>query len=309
MKLSTRHLALLALTGSYLIWGATPPIFKWSMEEIPPYTLGFLRFMLASLIILPFAYKKIAIKKDDFTKLLTLAAVGITLSIALFLVGLQLTSSINTPIIQALTPLLMIIGSVWYLHEKLQKRIVIGGAISVIGILLIVLQPILMTGPDGSIPGNLLILLSVFCAVVYTLLLKKYNLPYPTVTIVFWTFLFGGLLFLPAFLTELVLFQPFAHFDMKALIGVGFGAIFASAIAFFLYAYSLKYLTASEVSIFIYIEPIITILVAIPLLHETLHPIYIVGSLIVFLGIFVAEVHRNPHHHRHLKHKHLHHHP
>ena len=306
MQLSKRHLALLSLAIAYIIWGATAPIFKWSMEEITPYTLGFLRFMIAALIILPFAYKKIAIKKEDIPKFLMLATIGITLSISLFLTGLQLTTSINAPILQSITPLLMIIGSVWYLHEKLSKKVIIGGTISLIGVLLIVLEPIFVSGPDGSIPGNILILLAVAGGVIYTILLKKYHLPYPAVTIVFWTFLFGGLLFLPAFLTELIFLQPFSQFDVKGVIGVGYGALFSSAIAFFLYAYSLEYLTASEVSIFIYIEPVITVLVAIPLLHETINSTYILGTFIVFLGIFIAEVHRHHHHHHHIyviKHK------
>lgn len=296
-KLSHRQLALLAITGCYIIWGAASPIFKWSMQEIPPYTLGFLRFILAAAIIYPFIAKKIAIKKTDYMKILTLAAVGITLSISLFLLGLQMTSSINVPIISAIMPLLMVIGSVWYLHEKLKKRFITGAIISFIGILVIVLEPLLITGPDGSIPGNLLILLSVICGVIYTLLLKKYSLPYPALTIVFWTFLVGGILFLPAFITEVVLLQPFVHFDGKAIIGIGFGAIFSSAIAYFLYAYSLKYLTASEVGIFIYVEPIVTVLIAVPLLNEIIHPTYLIGSLIVFIGLFIAEAHRHHHHH------------
>ncbi len=301
MKFSNRQLAIFALAGACTIWGAASPIFKWSMQEIPPYTLAFLRFMLAALFILPFIYKRIAIKQEDFSKLLTLAAVGITLHIALYFVGLQLTSSINVPIISAIMPILLIIGSVWYLKEKLKKRFIFGASISVIGILIIIIEPLLVTGPDGSIPGNFLILLSVLFGVVYTLLLKKYALPYPALTVVFWTFLLGGLLFLPSFITELIIVQPFANFDQKAIIGVGFGAIFSSAIAYFLYAFGLKYLTASEAGIFIYLEPIITVMVAVPLLHEVIHPTYIVGSIVVFAGLFIAEVHRH-HHHNHLQH-------
>jgi drug/metabolite transporter (DMT)-like permease len=311
MKLSNRQLAILALAGACIIWGAASPIFKWSMQEIPPYTLAFLRFMLAAVFVLPFVYKNLTIHKSDFNKILTLAAVGITLHIALYFVGLQLTSSINVPILSAIMPILLILGSIWYLKEKLKKRFIIGSGISVIGILIITVEPLLVTGPDGSIPGNILIILSVLCGVIYTLLLKKYSLPYSSLTIVFWTFLLGALLFLPAFATELMLLNPFANFDEKAIIGVGFGAIFSSAIAYFLYAFGLKYLTASEAGIFIYLEPIITVLVAVPLLHEIVHPTYIIGSLVVFAGLFIAEVHRHRHHHlrHHLHPLKEHHHP
>lgn len=304
MKLTNRHRAILAITIATIIWGAAAPIFKWSLQEIPPYTLGFLRFILAAILILPFIYKDIAIKKSDFSKLLTLAAFGMLLGIGLLFVGLQLTSSINVPILAAISPILLIVGSAWYLHEKTKRRFIFGSIVSLVGILIIVIEPLLITGPDGSIPGNLLILLSILAGVVYTILLKKYNLPYPALTIVFWTFLLGSMLFLPSFITELVLFDPFSHFDAKSWVGIGFGAIFSSAIAYFLFTYGIKYITASESGIFIYIEPIITILIAIPLLNEIIHPTYIVGSIIVFAGVFIAEAHRHHHHHLHaLKHK------
>src|SRR5690242_18679701 len=99
MKFSKRTLAILALAGASIIWGAAATIFKWSMQEIPPYTLGLLRFFLAAIFILPFVYKKLAVKKNDFVKLSYLAFIGITLHIALFFLGLQLTSSINSPVI------------------------------------------------------------------------------------------------------------------------------------------------------------------------------------------------------------------
>ncbi len=298
MKLSKRRLAILAMIAGAIIWGAAIPIFKWSMQEIPPFTLATLRFSLAALIILPFAYKKIEIKNTDVLKLLFLGFIGITLHIGLFFVGLRLTSSINVPILNSITPILLILGSVWYLREKLKMKVVLGTIISMIGILLIVIEPLLVTGPDGSILGNIFIILSILCVIIYTLLLKKFAFPYPSITIVFWTLLFGAFLFLPAFFVEAVTLHPFTHMDTKAFIGIFYGAVFSSALAYFFYNFSLEHLKANEIGIFTYIEPFITILIAIPLLGEKIYPVYVIGGLIVFLGICVAEtrLHYHPHH-------------
>jgi drug/metabolite transporter (DMT)-like permease len=306
MKFSKRHLALLALAASSIIWGAAAPIFKWSMQEVPPYTLAFLRFMLASLLILPFVYKKIAIKQAHFYKILFLAFIGITLHIALFLLGLQLTTSINIPIINATTPLFLMLGAVVYLHEKLKLRVILGTLLGMAGILLIILEPLLISGPDGSIPGNTLVLLSVICVVVYTLYLKKLALPYSTLTILFWVFFLGGLLFIPAFLTELALLNPLPSMDTKAWIGIIYGAIFSSAFGYFFYNFSLKYVTGGEIGIFTYLEPIATIAIALPLLGEKINSLYVLGSLIVFASIFIAEgrLRYHPHHPHHAHHKH-----
>ncbi len=301
MKLSHRHLALLAFISVSIIWGAAAPISKWSMQEVPPFMFSFLRFTLASLLILPFIYKKVAIKKEDIIKLLILGVFGITFGVGLLLAGIQLTSSINFPIMNAVSPIFLVLGSIWFLNEKVKKRFILGGLISLIGILLITIQPLLITGPDGSIPGNLLVLLGILSSVVYTILLKKYQLPYPALTIVFWVSLLGGLLLLPSALTEAILLKPFTHFDGKALIGIGYGTFFSSAVAFFLFTYGLKYLPANETGIYIYPEAIATVAVAVPLLHEIIHPVYIVGTVIVFLGLIISEA---PIHHRHHLHTH-----
>ena len=295
MKITKRHLALLALASSAIIWGAAAPIFKWSMQEIPPYTLALLRFLLAAIFILPFVYKFVWIKKSDFIKMLYLAFFGVTLDIALFFIGLQLTTSINVPILNSITPIFLIFGSIFYLGEKIKLKVLVGTILSLCGVLLIVLQPLLVKGPDGSILGNILILLSILSVIVYTLLLKKFDLPYPALVIVFWTFLLGSLLFLPGFIAEAFLLHPFAHMEGKALIGIGYGAVFSSALGYFLYNYGLEFIDGTEIGVFSYIQPIITILVAIPLLGEKLTPIYIIGSIIVFIGLFVAEAHYRPH--------------
>ncbi|HEX8932148.1 MAG TPA: DMT family transporter, partial [Patescibacteria group bacterium] len=255
-------------------------------------------FLLAAIIILPFIYKKIWIAKADFFKMLYLAFVGITLNITFFFLGLRLTTSINVPIINAAAPIFLIFGSVWYLHEKIKLKVLIGTLLSMIGLLIIILEPLLSTGPDGSIVGNLLVLLSVLSAVIYTLLLKKFRLPYPALTIVFWTFFLGSLFFLPAFLSEALILHPFAHMNSRSFIGIGFGAIFSSALAYFLYNFGVEYIDGAEIGIFYYLEPIATILVALPLLGEKITLLYILGSIIVLIGIFIAEAHI--HYHPHL---------
>jgi len=41
---------ILAIIIAEVIWGAAPPIFKYSLQEVPPFTLAFIRFFTASFI-------------------------------------------------------------------------------------------------------------------------------------------------------------------------------------------------------------------------------------------------------------------
>ena len=122
MKISNRHVAIIALIIANIIWGASSPIFKWSLENVQPFTLAFLRFFIASLILWPFALPHITLKIKDIPKIILLAAIGITIHISLFFLGLKLTSSINVPIIGASAPIFLMIVAFLYLHEKPKRK-------------------------------------------------------------------------------------------------------------------------------------------------------------------------------------------
>ena len=102
MRFTTVHRAFLALIIANIIWGAAAPIFKLSLENIPPFTLAFLRFFLGAILLIFFLGRKIKPPKfyrHDTTLLLVNAIAGITLNIALFFIGLTMTLSINAPVI------------------------------------------------------------------------------------------------------------------------------------------------------------------------------------------------------------------
>jgi len=300
MKLTRRHLAIIALIINSIIWGAAAPIFKWTLQDVPPFTLAFLRFLFAALILLPFVFHKITVHYKHFHKLFLLAFIGIFIHIGTLFVGLQFASSINVPIISAVSPIIMILGSFFYLHEKPRMKVIVGTLLSLAGVLFIVIQPVITHGPDQSLFGNLLFVASMIAMVIYTLLLKKFNLPYPAATIIFWIFLFGALMFAPFFYIEQQTAFTLSSFDFKAIIGIFYGAVLSSIVAYLLYDYGVTYMTGSEIGIFGYLEPIVTILVAMPLLGEVLSFEYLVGSIFVFAGIIIAE--------GRLRHHHLHHH-
>jgi drug/metabolite transporter (DMT)-like permease len=57
-----RKLAIIALIISNTIWGAASPIFKWSLQNVHPFTLAYLRFALAVFVLFPFVYKDLRLK-------------------------------------------------------------------------------------------------------------------------------------------------------------------------------------------------------------------------------------------------------
>lgn len=298
MRLSKVHAAVLALIIANLIWGAASPIFKWSLESIQPFTLAFLRFFIAALLVLPLTIHNLRIAKQDIVRLMTMAVVGITFHIPVFFIGLKLSSSINAPIISSAAPVFLILASIIFLKEKPKRKVIVGTFISLLGVMIIILQPLLEKGVDGSLVGNLLFVLATITYVFYTIVLKELSQKYSALTLTFWTFAIASVTLLPYMLIEAQPSTVLTHLDIKAITGILFGGFLSSGLAYFLYGYALKNLGASEVGVFTYIDPVIAVIIAIPLLGETVTSAYLLGALLVFLGIFFAEG-RIPYHSLH----------
>lgn len=298
MKLSKIQLAIVALIITNIIWGAAPPIFKWSLKNIDPFTFAFYRFFLSTLILLPFTIHKIKVSHHDFLRLILLSFIGFFLHISLFLFGLKLTSSISFPIIMSSAPVFLILGSVLLLKEKILPRTVTGTFVSLIGVLIVILLPYLREGFDGEIIGNILYVFSAISFVCYTLLLKEYKLNYSSVTVTFWLFAIATVLFFPFFLWESAGKNPGSIIDTPAAIGILFGAVFVSVVAYLLFNVAIKRVVVNEIGVYLYIDPIVTAVIAFYLLGETISFPFLVGALMVFLGIFITEkrIHYHPFH-------------
>lgn len=299
-KVSNVHKAIIAVIIANIIWGITPPLFKWALEDISLFTLAFSRFFLASLIFLPFALKKdLRIERKYWPKLFLLAFFGIFLHITFFFLGLQITTSINAPIVASAGPIFLILLSGIFLKERTSTKKIAGVVIALLGVLLIVLLPVIGESYNQSLVGNLFFVISMFGAVFQTLILKTLEKVFEPVVLVFWSFVITATLFFPLFLMDILTIQPIQDIGLQGIVGMLFGGIFASAIAYSGYYFATKYLQASELGLFTYIDPIVTIMIAIPLLGEVPTPTYLTGALLVFFGIYVAEA-RIHYHHFHL---------
>jgi len=292
---------VLALIIANIIWGMASPIFKFALTNIPPFTLAFIRFFFAGLIFLPIAlnrWQKLTAKQ--WLEIILVGFFGITINISFFFLGLEKTESINVPVIASSGPVFVYLLSVIFLREKPKLRVLSGMLIALAGVLFIILSPLILDGKRfmlGAIEGNLFILIATFGSVLQTIfgrdILKKVS----AIQVSSITFLFGSLTFLPFIPKE------FANWDISFLnfagwLGIIFGVFFSSALGYFLFYYGVSKLKAQDVGIFTYIDPLAAIVVAAPLLHEYPNPLYVLGGILIFGGIFFAEgrIHWHPFH-------------
>lgn len=286
----------LALIIANVLWGGSPPIFKYTMESVPPFTLAFLRFFIATCILVPFT-PLARTRRIDLTTWIYILWGGffsLAMNISFFLLGLQRTASINAPIVLSSGPVFLYILSVVFLKERARWRILSGLLVALTGTCIIVFQPILQSGAAGhDFIGNLFYLAATVSGVIGTVVLKKALERVGVRLVSFYAFAAAALVFLP-----FAVFEWFStgmiSVPTKSVFGIGYGSV--SALAFALYYYGLARMNAQDVGIFTYINPMTTIIVAWLLLHEQPGGLFMVGTGLVFAGIFIAEQGHNIHH-------------
>lgn len=292
-----RKLAVIALIFANIIWGAALPIYKWALEVVPPFAFAFLRFFFAAVILIPFVFKNFKFAKEDIPKLFFTSIISITFQIPLLFFGLKLAPSINAPIIISAGPIILLGASIIFLKEKISSKLLSGTLISLLGVLILIFKPALEAGFSSGVLGNFLIFLATIFSVIQALIVKKIMKTNDPLTTVFLTFIIGSLFLLPAVLIE---YNSIGFFvlNTQAVLGIVYAIMFSSVLGYFFFYFGLKNIKVSETGIFTYVDPIATILVAVPLLNEVITPSYAIAAFLVFLGIYIAEgrIHYHPFH-------------
>jgi drug/metabolite transporter (DMT)-like permease len=212
-----------------------------------------------------------------------------------------MTSALNTGIIGGTTPIITLMFAAIFLHEKLTKKIIIGAIIGLIGILVIVGKDMFVQGIDISPIGDMVIFLSNIVFAAYITLSKKLSKNYSPLTLTFFIFFIGSLFFLPGVYMDTIS-NPSWIFDLPlfAYLGILYGILFSGLLAFAFWQYGIAKVSETNVGFFLYISPIVTTLIAITFLGEHVTAEFMIGSLLIFIGLLVAEAHlhhKHPHHH------------
>jgi drug/metabolite transporter (DMT)-like permease len=294
MKLSPAQKAIAALIIANIVWGGASPIFKIALDNIPLFTLAFWRFFLGAFILLAIFGKRVTcghtLIKEDGRILLFAAMCGISINIIFYFLGLQRTLAINAPVIASSGPIFTMLIAISFLHEKFSKRKLIGILLGSIGILIIILEPLLVTGIDMSILGNMFLLIATFGAIGQTIFGRKILPKYDTLVITFYSFLIGSITFLPfAFFEYYYTPSLYATLNWQGYLGLFYGAVFSSALAYSLFDFGLSKIGATEASIFSYIIPVVGTIISYFILHEPITTPFLIGSIFIFGAIFAGE--------------------
>lgn len=286
---------VIALSLAEVAWGLNTVFIKMGLQSIPPTVFITIRFLIASLIILPFALSSWKPLKRKELLLLVLASVfNISFNALAMNIGLTKTTAINAAVILMLEPLLLFLLSATFLKEGLNLRTFTGIIIALIGSLIIIGKP-WQSGVNvlGSLTGNLLIVIAVFCSVVGILICKPLSKKISSYQMTF-MLVFPGIVPVALYaITQLHTWNIKAT-STRSVQGL-IWSIVTIVIANFAFYFALQYKKAESIGVYQYLEPLATIAAAWYLLSE--HPNYkfAIGAALVFIGAYVAEYIRPRH--------------
>ncbi len=287
--------AFLYLIIAAILWGAVVPIMKITLEEIPIFSLIFLRMGFASILLFPLVYKKLRIEKTDWKNTFLASFFGTNLNLAFFFFGLEHTQAINASVILATAPVFTLAIAHYILREKFSTKLVLGSLLSLVGTVIIVGIPAFHLSLLSTL-GNISLVASSLAWVGHEIYAKKILKKYDPLVVSFYTMAIGAVVFSPIATSELFTNSLwFTHVSISGFLGLLYGIIFASFISYTLWQKGLAVLPAGEASFVFYLLPLFGIIFSIILLHEKFNPILIVGSLIIVAGIILAEFHRKTH--------------
>jgi len=278
-----------------LIWSGNFIVARRVINDIPPISLAFYRWLLASLIMFPFALKYF-IREWRFVKssALYLAAVSLT-GVALFntfvYIGAHYTSAINLALIGTTSsPIMSIILARIFLREPIGWTKLLGLVFCIIGVLFLLSGGNFrdLLGHKYS-RGDLWVLAAAFCFAVYNTLVKKKPVAVSPINFLFVAFSVGTIMLFPFYIWEMRSSPP-VNWNTDLILAIVYLALGASVICFLIWNIAIHKLGAGRAALFGNLIPVFSSIEAVVLLNEEFTWVHIVSMIIVFTGILLANL-------------------
>jgi len=287
-----RVIAIIEVSFSVLVWGFSFIATKIALRDVSPMTIVWLRFAMGVAIMGLFTFVRRQFFLPGWKTLAyfaLLGAIGITFHQWLQANGLVTSQASTTAWIVATTPIFMALLGWLFLKEKIDWTVAAGIALATVGVFLVVSKgdwASVMVGQFGS-PGDLLILISAPNWAVFSALSRRGLQKYPASQMMFYVMGFGWLFISVLFfagpgLTEIRQLTP------DGWLSVIFLGVACSGLAYIFWYDALQVIPATQVGSFLYVEPIIAVVVAFFVLGEPLLLVSLVGGAAILVGVWLV---------------------
>lgn len=292
--------AMLAGIAAAIIWGLSFIFTKQVLSYLTPLELGGLRYLLAALsVTILWAFKAIhlTIDRQGIRELLVIALLQPVVYFVGETYGVNFTTAAEAGVIISLVPIFVPVLSVFMLKEKVGWGQALFTALAIIGVIVIVAVG---AGGSGTVSnyhalGVGLLMLAVLAGSLYSIASRHASSRYSPIDITFvmmWTgaIILNGLAIAEGTWHGSPLGYILEISKGPVLLSVLYLGIISSLGAFFAMNYSLNKLPASQVSIFLNLIPLVTLVASVIFYRQMLSPWQLIGSAAILTGVWGASI-------------------
>jgi len=267
-------------------WGSLYVAGKIVLEVLPVTLVLALRYAigLTLLLILSRKIPKATIQKGDGKYIVAVGAIAYYLGVTLQLLGTRLCDASLASLLNAMNPIIMVLLAVPLLGEILTGKKLLSVAITVLG------AAVIIGGvSSGDFLGIIINLGSVTAWSFGSLMMRKVCLKYDALSVTIYSMALGLALAIPTAFVEISLIGfSFSAVTFEVVGWVLFIGIVCTAGALYAWNKGLSLLDAGTGSLFLPVQPMVATLLGVLILGETISMNFLLGSMLVLLGILYA---------------------
>lgn len=284
--------AYVLLTLTSIAWAGNQVVGKAVVGAVPPVTLACLRWVVATLIVAPFAWPYVRrewpVIRSNIWLLVFLGVVGNGILNTMQYLGLQSTTALNALIMNSAIPVLIPILAAVFFRDRIGFVAALGIAVSLSGVLIVI--------SNGSVQdllgltlvyGDLLVFLGMLSWAVYACFLR---LRPPLHMMAFVGVLYGvaALANVPFALLEIAMIGEVPRLGMKALAAIGYVALVPSVLAGIAFNRGVELIGSIRSGVFNHLIPLFGAVLAMAFLGEQPGMHHVVGFATILAGVWLA---------------------
>ena len=281
----------LLLTLVTIFWAGNFVLGRAIVGMIPPVTLACLRWTLATLIFLPFAWpylkRDAAIIRKSWPMLLFLGVIGAGCYNTLSYLGLVSTEALNGLVLSAAGPMFIALTAWGLFGDRLQPAQLAGLAAGFFGVLVIIAKGDLSSLAGFRFnPGDLLLIAGMITWSIYTAFLRKRpHISWQSFNIS--TYTVAAVANVPLALIERGLGHSMTA-NAATAAAIAYVAIFPSLLAYIFYNRGVELLGPARAGLYMFLIPVFGALLAVLFLGERLHLYHALGFAFIIAGVVIG---------------------
>jgi drug/metabolite transporter (DMT)-like permease len=282
-----------ALFAAALIYAATYSLAKDLMPAyILPQAAVVWRVVGAALVFALLKrwaapHERIAAGADTW-RMIACGVLGIGLNQLAFFGGLALTTPINASLLQTISPIVVVLASAVLLGDKLTPVRLLGIALGTVGAAALILsRPPAGHAAANPLLGNLYLLFNATVFGLYLVLVAPLMRKYHAFTVLARSFLVGAVVVLPIGLPQAIA-TDYGRFPLFTWAELGYMVFFLTILAYLLNNWALKYAQPALLGVYIYLQPVLAVLIAVSLGKDTFTLDKTWQAALIFLGVWLV---------------------